>query len=89
MPVHLAGEERGVLYYAMDLVPGCTLAHVLEVLKDREAATLGGTDLAAAVEARALADRGGTEVGGDRAVAAFAGSWVECCLRLVRPISRS
>jgi hypothetical protein len=82
VPVHTAGEDGGVLYYAMDLVAGCTLAQVLAALVGREPAGLHGSDLAAAV-----AQCAPPAAHEDATPAPWRGSWVECCLRVVRDVA--
>jgi WD40 repeat protein/serine/threonine protein kinase len=43
VPVYAVGSERGVPFYAMQFIDGCTLAQVLEQLRDRDAAGRRGT----------------------------------------------
>ncbi|MCB9897807.1 MAG: protein kinase [Planctomycetes bacterium] len=50
VPVFAAGEERGIPFFAMELVRGATLEEVLGVLRGRDVATLTGGDLRQAVE---------------------------------------
>src|SRR6185436_19938609 len=49
VPVHTVGEEKGIPYFAMERVIGCTLADAIDVLRDRDPATLAGSDLAQAI----------------------------------------
>lgn len=87
VPVHVVGEDRGVLYYAMELVRGCTLAQVLARLGDRDPATLTGEDLARAVAHLAPAtDRDGTS---STHASCFATTWVETCLRLGQQVAEA
>ncbi len=50
VPVYAVGEERGLPYFAMELVEGRSLADLLTDLAGRDPATLEGADLAAALE---------------------------------------
>ncbi len=84
VPVHAAGEDGGVLYYAMELVPGCTLAQVLTALRGREPATLHSRDLVAAIVQSAPPAADAPEL-----LPGLGGSWVECCLRLVQQIAEA
>ncbi len=81
VPVHLVGEADGLPYFAMEHVPGCTLADALRDLQGREPKSLRGRDLADAIARRApdAADAA------PHAASSFAfeGSWTETCLRLV------
>jgi tetratricopeptide (TPR) repeat protein len=46
VPIHLVGEERGIPFYAMELVRGRTLAVALSECRGRSTAELDGRDLA-------------------------------------------
>ncbi len=71
--VFACGEERGVPYYAMELVDGVSLDEVLRRLRGREPHSLTGRDLACAFT--------GTVEG-----ELFARPWIEACLELVRQV---
>ena len=71
------GEERGIPWFAMELIAGGTLADVLQRYQGQRARNLRGADFAAAL---GPAD-GAAEVAGD--VPLFAGSWTEVALRIV------
>ncbi|MBL8801300.1 MAG: protein kinase [Planctomycetes bacterium] len=71
--VFACGEERGVPYYAMELVDGVSLDEVLRRLRGRAPHTLTGRDLACAWT--------GTVEG-----ALFERPWIEACLELVRQV---
>jgi len=73
--VHTVGEEAGIPYYAMEYVPGCTLAAVLARLAaaGRPPGGLSGADLAAGVAAAS-----GEPVAAD----GLPGDWVEACLHV-------
>lgn len=51
VPVYAVGEENGIPYFAMERVPGCTLAQILDALRDRAPETLTRSDLEAAFQA--------------------------------------
>ncbi|MEZ5967015.1 MAG: serine/threonine-protein kinase [Planctomycetota bacterium] len=87
VPVHVVGEDRGVLFYAMDLVPGCTLAQVLAHLGQRDPASLTGRDLALAVAQLTPAHREDPDA--TKQGTGFAASWVETCLRLVLQVAEA
>ena len=81
VPVYTVGEHQGVLYYAMELVQGCSLAQVVDQLRKRgrEARTLGGRDLVETIRQLSpdpAGDRPRTEP------PAFGRTWTECCLRI-------
>ena len=80
VPVYAVGHERGLPYFAMELVEGCTLADVLSALAGRDPATLGGQDLAAVLRGRGIAPEAS-------AASVFAGSWVDACLALARDVA--
>ncbi len=84
VPVHVVGEEAGVLYYAMDLVEGCTLAQALAHLRGREPSTLVGEDLRAAVRACSPATPKSAETGD-----LFGATWAETCLRLAKRVAEA
>ncbi len=50
VPVHAAGEESGIPYFAMDYVAGGSLAAVLAELAGRQPEHLGAPELAAALQ---------------------------------------
>lgn len=82
VPVHTVGEEKGIPYFAMERVVGCTLAEAIEHLRERDPATLDGSDLARAIAACTPA-----EDGADPALEeswAFTGSYVDACISLIR-----
>ncbi len=73
--VYTVGEEAGIPYYAMEYVPGCTLAAVLQRLAEagRAPGELTGRDLAGSVAAVS-----GEPVAPD----ALPEDWVEACLHV-------
>ncbi|MEM6673210.1 MAG: serine/threonine-protein kinase [Planctomycetota bacterium] len=86
VPVFSAGEERGIPYFAMERVDGCTLGEALRVLVDdgRGATDLAGADLGRAVERATGADEGAA-----RDVPLFAGSWTDACARVVHLVAEA
>ncbi|MEM9381606.1 MAG: protein kinase [Planctomycetota bacterium] len=86
VPVFSAGEERGIPYFAMERVDGCTLGEALRVLVEdgRRTADLMGEDLGRAVERAS-----GSSDGATRDVPLFAGSWSDACARVVQRIAEA
>jgi serine/threonine protein kinase len=74
VPVYACGEERGVPYYAMELVAGRSLGDVLRPLVAREPRTLTGRDLAA-------------EFAGEARGPIFERGWIDACLELARDVA--
>lgn len=75
VPIYTVGEDGGVPYFAMELVPGCTLAEVLAQLQGRAPEGLVGEDVA-----RVLASKlrsGASTPSSER----LRGPWVALCLR--------
>lgn len=87
VPVYTVGEEQGIPYFAMQFVRGCSAMDALQHLRHRTIAGLAGSDLA-----NAVADVTGRMLGRDIDPAPaplFAGSYVECCLRLTAEVSQA
>ncbi len=83
VPVYSVGEERGLPYFAMELVEGCTLAELLEELGERDPAALDGADLVQAFRRRTRADA-------RRLEESFGGrSWVEASLEIARQVAEA
>ena len=82
VPVHAAGEEDDVPYFAMELVEGCTLAEAMERLADTglDLARASGRDLHAVLPG---------EGDGEELPAVFRGSWSETCARIVREVAEA
>jgi serine/threonine protein kinase/tetratricopeptide (TPR) repeat protein len=72
--VYTVGEAFGIPYYAMEYVPGCTLAMALRELLGSPLGRLRGADLAAVVARHAPAQ--------DGALAEWPDEWVETCLHI-------
>jgi serine/threonine protein kinase len=82
VPVHTVGEEKGIPYFAMERVIGCTLADAMDRLRERDPASLDGSDLARAIAAcTPAADEKDSGLG---ASWAFTGSYVDACLHMIR-----
>ena len=84
VPVHLVGEESGLPYFAMELVRGCTLAHALKTLADRDPATLHGEDAAAVI-----VEAAGGEVLSPEAERLHTGVWWKWCATLATKIAEA
>lgn len=76
VPIHTVGEERGVPYFAMELVAGLSLGEVLERVRGRSPASLAGRDLLALLP-------------GEGSSALFDGSWCEAVARIVREVAEA
>jgi serine/threonine protein kinase len=87
VPIHVVGSDEKLPYYAMEFVPGCTLAEAMMELAGREPQELAGADLWRAVCARSR--KVAQAAGGPALVDAgplFAGSWEQTCSRLVSQV---
>ncbi|MBK6940040.1 MAG: serine/threonine protein kinase [Planctomycetes bacterium] len=83
VPIHVVGEEKGLPYYAMDVVQGCSLAQVIDQFKDRDPAELTGADFVGAIAAAAL-------IPSEQVVpSAFGHSWTECGLRVIAQVAQA
>ncbi len=87
VPIHAVGEEQGIPFFAMELVEGCTLADVIDELRERDVVTLSGSDLARAVERRTPAPRVPATTTAPSQL--FTGSWVDVCLRIIRQVAEA
>jgi serine/threonine protein kinase len=72
VPVHAVGSERGVPYYAMQFIDGCTLAQVLEQLRGRDRA--GPADLLSAMTRASTCAGDSTGVSSPRPASGLASS---------------
>ncbi len=87
VPVHLVGEERGIPYFAMEWLLGCTLEQVLAGLGSRSPESLTGSDLAETVQqctARIVGEEVALPTGW-----LFEGNWVRCSLRIAAEVART
>ncbi len=82
VPIYAVGSERGLPYFAMEWVPGATLAELIADLGDRDPASLSGRDLASILATRV----GRPEARVDEL---FSGGWTETCLRIVRRVAEA
>jgi eukaryotic-like serine/threonine-protein kinase len=81
VPVYAVGEERGIPFFAMELVEGATLAQCLTELATRAPTSVSGADLAAIVERRTGAPCV-IEPG-----SIFERPWVEVCVEIARQVA--
>jgi serine/threonine protein kinase len=82
VPIYSVGESDGVPYFAMERVFGCTLAKLLDEVKDFDPAQLTGADMSAAIAKHAQdAEAPVTPA------YLFSGSWEEASLHLVRQVA--
>lgn len=82
VPIYDVGEHANVPWYAMELVHGVALDHVVETLADRDPATLSGADLLAIVA--------GPQANiADSSSAWCRGTWSDVCLRVVRQVAEA
>jgi len=82
VPIYSVGESDGVPYFAMERVFGCTLAELLDEVKDFDPAQLTGADMSAAIAKHAQdAEAPVTPA------YLFSGSWEEASLHLVRQVA--
>lgn len=74
VPIYSVGEERGVPYFAMELLRGATLEVLLQRVAGREVSELEGRDLAPDPEEPGYL---------------FEGTWEQACLRVVRQVAEA
>jgi serine/threonine protein kinase len=79
VPIYTVGEERGLPYFAMELVDGCTLAEAVAELRGRAPESLRGADLRDVLARRSPCDARGPA---PERSALFEGTWVETCIRI-------
>ncbi len=84
--IYTVGEERGIPYFAMELVRGATLADVLTTVETRAPDSLRGEDLREAVLGGAGFEAF-TENDATREL--FEASWTEACVRIVHHIAEA
>ena len=90
VPVYAVGEERGLPYFAMERVRGCTLAELLGALAAAHPgapAGLAGRDLAQVLGAELAARGVADEVRAGEPL--FGGGWTEACLRLAQQVAEA
>ncbi len=88
VPIYTVGKEKGIPYFAMEKIEGCTLGDVLRALRERRPQDLAGADLARAIEE--CSAQAGAAAGSDLARASagmFAGSYTDACFRLARQVA--
>lgn len=84
VPIYTVGEERGIPYFAMERIEGCTLAEVIQTIGNVNIQTLSGADFEAALKMRLPA--GATA---PPTAAIFRGSWWEVSLRIIREVAHA
>ena len=78
--IYTVGEERGIPYFAMELVRGATLADILTMVETRAPESLRGEDLREAV----LGGSGFETIEDNEATRRlFDASWTDACARIV------
>src|SRR5262245_14455379 len=82
--VFVAGEDRGVPWFAMELVEGCSLAEVLASLSVRAPESLSGSDLL-----RVVRERTKTAETAAPPLPAFTRSWTAACVEITRQVAEA
>ena len=82
--IHTVGEERGVPFFAMEMVHGATLAEVLAFVSRRAPETLRSSDLLAAVMASAEHENSPSV---DKSSELFRTNWIDACVHVVARIA--
>lgn len=97
VPIYMVGEDRGLPYFAMECVDGCSLGELLRSARGRDPATQTGADLLALI--RELAHGGGRDADHAAVTPAqetiddvfsarvFSGSWADASLRLLEQVA--
>jgi serine/threonine protein kinase len=97
VPIYMVGEDRGLPYFAMECVDGCSLGELLRSARGRDPATLTGADLLALI--RELAHGGGVDgehspvppaqetIDDVFSARVFSGSWTDATLRLLEQVA--
>ena len=81
VPVYAVGEDRGLPWFAMELVRGLSLGEALHALLGRDPAALTGADLAELLPPE--------EGAGEARSALYDGSWPEVCARIAREVAEA
>lgn len=91
VPIFIVGKEKGIPYYAMERVAGCSLADALRALAGRRAESLNGGDLATVI----LQLTPGPTASGNSKLSEnpeniiFQKSWIEACLHIIKIAART
>lgn len=78
VPILAVGEQDGLPWFAMELVPGCSAAEVVARLRDRDPAQLHGSDLRAAIPGAAA-----------NASTAAGDSWTGACANIAAQVAEA
>ncbi|KAA3607186.1 MAG: hypothetical protein DWQ01_15915 [Planctomycetota bacterium] len=84
--IFAVGESEALPYFAMEYLPGCTLAEVLQEAKKNGKGMGQGSDLAAAMQ-RAWQAKGGDPA--DVTGTVWQTSWTQLCLRWVQEVAEA
>ncbi len=84
--IYTVGEERGIPFFAMEMVRGASLSEVLAFHDKRAPEGLRGSDLRAAVQDAVEHDE---DAETDEARELFGGSWVDACVRITLRIGEA
>ncbi|MFN0207080.1 MAG: protein kinase domain-containing protein [Planctomycetota bacterium] len=85
VPIYTVGEEKGIPYFAMERIVGCTLADVLEHLGNTTIHKSTGRDFASIVAKRSIQNEG--DAATIPTAPLFEGSWANVCLRIFRDVA--
>ncbi len=83
--IHAVGEDQGVAYFAMEHIPGCTLAALIDRLHGRSPQELSGDDFWAEVGATVAADTPRADSKIDTRLRGR--SWVDTCVHVAQQLA--
>jgi serine/threonine protein kinase len=89
VPIYTVGAPDEVPYYAMERVPGCTLAEALVEIGRTPVDRLTGADLARAVQTRSKTKAEPGETGSATSSSLFDSTWEQTCLRIMRQVAEA
>ncbi len=79
------GEERGIPFFAMEFVAGCTLAEVLQELEGSDPSELTGRDFWEALQRQGTPSKSS----GIAVPKEFAGSWTQACAHVLQQVAEA
>ncbi len=88
VPIYTVGEEKGVPFFAMELIDGCTLSQVLAHLAGKPPTKLRGADFLAAVAHCARATAEGADSSTAPGISPEA-SWNDVTIRIMRQVAEA